>query len=107
MWMPILSITRLAGARIVESISLINNSFDAVLQVLFSDEVCGKEKPFTIVDSRVNASSNRQEIHVLLLWVDQVKEQDEHVTFITKLEWIILSEGVDILEMNERPYSSP
>jgi hypothetical protein len=87
--------------------SCINNNFDAVLQVLFSDEVCGKEKPFTVVDSRVNESSNRQEIHVLLLWVDQVKEQDEHVTFITKLEWIVLSEGAGILEMNERPHSKP
>jgi hypothetical protein len=74
--------------------------------VLFSDEVCGKEKPFVVVDSRVNESSNRQEIHVLLLWVDQVKEQDEHVTFVTKLEWIVLSEGADILEINERPYSN-
>jgi hypothetical protein len=74
--------------------------------VLFSDEVCGKEKPFTIVDSRVNESCNRQEIHVLLQWVDQVKEQDEHVTFVTKLEWITLSKGVDIFEMDERTYSN-
>jgi hypothetical protein len=70
---------------------------DIVFQVLFSDEMCGREKPFAIVDSRVNESSNRQEIHVLLLWVDQVKEQDEHVTFVTKLEWVILSEGAYIL----------
>jgi hypothetical protein len=72
--------------------------------VLFSDEICGKEKPFTIVDSRVNASSDRQEIHILLLWVDEVRslldEGDERITFVTKLEWITLAEGRNIFLMN-------
>ncbi|XP_021924914.1 nudC domain-containing protein 1 isoform X2 [Zootermopsis nevadensis] len=66
-------------------------------KVLFSDEVCGKEKPFTIVDSRVNAISNKQEVHVLLLWVDEVRslldEKDGHIKFVTKLEWVTLLEG--------------
>jgi len=77
---------------------------------LFSDEVCGKEKPFIIVDSRVNASSNRQEIHVLLLWIDEVRsllgEGNERVTFVTKLVWVTLSEGENILVMNEILYVS-
>jgi hypothetical protein len=72
--------------------------------------VCGKEKPFIIVDSRVNASSNRQEIHVLLLWIDEVRsllgEGNERVTFVTKLVWVTLSEGENILVMNEILYVS-
>jgi hypothetical protein len=76
--------------------------------VLFSDEVCGKEKPFTIVDSRVNTSSNRREVHVLLLWVDEVRslldEGDEHIKFVTKLEWVTLAEGRNIFLMNVTTY---
>jgi hypothetical protein len=75
-----------------------------LFQVMFSDEVCGKEKPFTIVDSRVSSGSNRQEIHVLLLWVDGVQSQldegDECITFVTKLEWVTLAEGRNILLVN-------
>jgi hypothetical protein len=63
--------------------------------------VCGKEKPFTIVDSRVNESINKREIHVLLLWIDEMRrlldEGHESVTYVTKLEWITLSEGQNIL----------
>jgi hypothetical protein len=74
-----------------------------VFQVLFSDEVCGKEKPFTIVDSRVSESSNKREINVLLLWIDEMRrlhdEGDESVKFVTKLEWITLSEGGNIFVM--------
>ncbi|GFG37003.1 hypothetical protein Cfor_05418 [Coptotermes formosanus] len=81
------------GAGTLHVVSTGSRIATASIGVLFSDEVCGKEKPFTIVDSRVNESCNRQEIHVLLQWVDQVKEQDEHVTFVTKLEWITLSKG--------------
>ena len=64
---------------------------------MFSDEVCGTEKSFIIVDSRLNVSNSRRELHILLLWIDEVRSQlgdgDEHATFVTKLEWISLSEG--------------
>jgi hypothetical protein len=67
--------------------------------------VCGKEKPFTIVDSRVSEGSNKREIHLLLLWINKVKrlldEGDNSIPFDTKLEWITLSEGGNIFVMNE------
>lgn len=62
------------------------------------------------MDSRVDESNNKREIHVLLLWIDEVRrlldEGDESVTFVTKLEWITLSEGGNIFVMNEATYVS-
>ncbi|XP_069701617.1 nudC domain-containing protein 1 isoform X2 [Periplaneta americana] len=84
------------GAGTIHVVSTGSRAENKRWNVMFSDEVCGKEKSFTVLDSRENIA-NRREIHSLLFWVDEMKKErengSEEVKFATQLEWITFSEG--------------
>nr|CAD7418704.1 unnamed protein product [Timema cristinae] len=66
----------------------------AVINVLFSEEVCGKETPFTILHSR---TVDHEEVHCLLLHIDDKSaagdSKETAPVFHNMLEWVTLVQG--------------
>nr|CAD7448547.1 unnamed protein product [Timema bartmani] len=63
-------------------------------QVLFSEEVCGKETPFTILHSR---TVDHEEVHCLLLHIDDRSaagdSKETGPVFLNMVEWVTLVQG--------------
>nr|CAD7456117.1 unnamed protein product [Timema tahoe] len=66
----------------------------AAWEVLFSEEVCGKETPFTILHSR---TVDHEEVHCLLLHIDDRSaagdSKETGPVFLNMVEWVTLVQG--------------
>ncbi|CAG2062469.1 unnamed protein product [Timema podura] len=66
----------------------------AAWEVLFSEEVCGKETPFTILHSR---TIDHEEVHCLLLHIDDRSaagdSKETGPVFLNMVEWVTLVQG--------------